>query len=104
MGCCEASLGDTSGTGTAGKTQHLITTVAEAVPVPELAGHFHDTYGQSFVNVYAAMELGVATFDSSVAVLGGCPYAKCATAYITNDDPPSPLHGLHLHTSAATTP
>ena len=79
MGCYEISLGDTIGTGTAGKTRKLIETVATAVPIAEQAGHFHDTYGQALANIYAALQLGVATFDSSVAGLGGCPYAKGAT-------------------------
>src|SRR5207245_6548257 len=70
MGCYEISLGDTIGTGTPGKTQKLLAAVASAVPIGELAGHFHDTYGQALANVYAALELGVATFDSSVAGLG----------------------------------
>ena len=98
MGCYETSLGDTIGTGTAGKTQRLIATVAEAVPVPELAGHFHDTYGQALANVYAAMELGVATFDSSVAGLGGCPYAKGATGNVASEDLLYLLDGLGIET------
>ena len=98
MGCYEISLGDTIGTGTAGKTQNLVATVAEAVPVPELAGHFHDTYGQALANVYAAMELGVATFDSSVAGLGGCPYAKGATGNVASEDLLFMLDGLDIET------
>src|SRR5512144_338317 len=74
MGAYEVSLGDTIGVGTAGRTQALVATVAERVPVAALAGHFHDTYGQALTNVYAAMQMGVATFDCSVAGLGGCPY------------------------------
>ena len=67
MGAYEVSLGDTIGTGTAGATQALIETVARRVPVDALAGHFHDTYGQALANVYAALQVGVATFDCSVA-------------------------------------
>src|SRR5206468_12649927 len=85
MGCYEISLGDTIGTGTPGKTQKLVSTVADAVPIAEQAGHFHDTYGQALANVYAALELGVATFDSSVAGLGGCPYAKGATGNVASE-------------------
>lgn len=98
LGCYEISLGDTIGTGTVGKTQKLIATVAEAVPVPELAGHFHDTYGQALANAYAAMEMGVATFDSSVAGLGGCPYAKGATGNVATEDLLYLLDGLGIET------
>ena len=76
MGAYEVSLGDTIGTGTAGRTQTLIRRVAERVPIAALAGHFHDTYGQALANLYAALELGVATFDCSVAGLGGCPMRR----------------------------
>jgi len=98
MGCYEISLGDTIGTGTAGNTQRLIKVVAAAVPIAELAGHFHDTYGQALANVYAAMELGLATFDSSVAGLGGCPYAKGATGNVASEDLLYLLHGLGIDT------
>jgi hydroxymethylglutaryl-CoA lyase len=98
MGCYEISLGDTIGTGTPGRTGRLIATVAEAVPVDALAGHFHDTYGQAIANVYAAMEAGVATFDSSVAGLGGCPYAKGATGNVATEDLLYLLEGLGIET------
>src|SRR5574341_2451596 len=75
MGCYEISLGDTIGVGTPGRTKAMIEAVAARVPIAKLAGHYHDTYGQALANIYASMELGVATFDSSVAGLGGCPYA-----------------------------
>jgi hydroxymethylglutaryl-CoA lyase len=98
MGCYEVSLGDTIGTGTPGKTQKLVATVAAAVPVAEQAGHFHDTYGQALANIYAALELGVATFDSSVAGLGGCPYAKGATGNVATEDVLYLLDGLGVET------
>ncbi len=98
MGCYEISLGDTIGTGTPGRTRSLIATVAETVPVGTLAGHFHDTYGQAIANVYAAMEAGVATFDSSVAGLGGCPYAKGATGNVATEDLLYLLEGLDIET------
>jgi hydroxymethylglutaryl-CoA lyase len=98
MGCYEISLGDTIGTGTPGRTASLIATVAETVPVGALAGHFHDTYGQAIANVYAAMEAGVATFDSSVAGLGGCPYAKGATGNVATEDLLYLLEGLGIET------
>jgi hydroxymethylglutaryl-CoA lyase len=98
MGCYEISLGDTIGTGTPGKTQTLIATVASEVPLANLAGHFHDTYGQALANVYAAMEAGVATFDSSVSGLGGCPYAKGATGNVATEDVLYLLEGLGIET------
>jgi hydroxymethylglutaryl-CoA lyase len=98
MGCYEISLGDTIGTGTPGRARRLIATVAETVPVDTLAGHFHDTYGQAIANVYAAMEAGVATFDSSVAGLGGCPYAKGATGNVATEDLLYLLEGLDIET------
>jgi hydroxymethylglutaryl-CoA lyase len=98
MGAYEVSLGDTIGTGTAGKTQALLRIVAEHVPVDALAGHFHDTYGQALANLYAALELGVATFDCSVAGLGGCPYAKGATGNVASEDVLYLLDGLGIET------
>ena len=104
MGCYEISLGDTIGTGTPGKTRKLIATVCEAVPIARQAGHFHDTYGQALANVYAALELGVATFDSSVSGLGGCPYAKGATGNVATEDLLYLLQGLGLETGVDMTP
>jgi hydroxymethylglutaryl-CoA lyase len=98
MGAYEVSLGDTIGTGTAGKTQALFRHVAQRVPVEALAGHFHDTYGQALTNLYAALELGVATFDCSVAGLGGCPYARGATGNVASEDVVYLLDGLGIAT------
>jgi hydroxymethylglutaryl-CoA lyase len=98
MGAYEVSLGDTIGVGTAGKTQALVAAVAERVPSNALAGHFHDTYGQALANVYAAMEMGIATFDCSVAGLGGCPYAKGATGNLASEDVLYLLDGLGIET------
>ncbi|MHB8493994.1 MAG: hydroxymethylglutaryl-CoA lyase [Casimicrobiaceae bacterium] len=98
MGAYEVSLGDTIGTGTAGSTRALIHRVGERVPVAALAGHFHDTYGQALANVYAALEMGVATFDCSVAGLGGCPYAKGATGNVASEDVLYLLEGLGIAT------
>ena len=98
LGACEVSLGDTIGTGTAGKTQVLLRRVAERVPIAALAGHFHDTYGQALANIYASLELGVATFDCSVAGLGGCPYAKGATGNVATEDVVYLLDGLGIET------
>jgi hydroxymethylglutaryl-CoA lyase len=98
MGCYEVSLGDTIGVGTAGKTQRMLEVVARDVPVERLAGHFHDTYGQALANILAAMDLGVATFDSSVAGLGGCPYAPGATGNVATEDVLYLLDGLGIET------
>ena len=98
IGCYEVSLGDTIGVGTPGKIQAMLTAVADAVPLDKLAVHFHDTYGQALANLYAAMELGVATIDSSVAGLGGCPYAKGASGNVATEDVLYLLHGLGIET------
>jgi len=98
MGSYEISLADTIGVATAGKTQALFERVAARVPVSALAGHFHDTYGQALTNTYAALEIGVATFDCSVAGLGGCPYAKGATGNVASEDVVYLLNGLGIET------
>ena len=98
MGCYEVSLGDTIGTGTPGKTKAMIEACAKRVPLEKLAGHYHDTYGQALANIYASLELGVATFDSSVAGLGGCPYAKGASGNVATEDVVYMLHGLGIRT------
>ena len=98
MGCYEISLGDTIGVGTPGKVKHMIETVARAVPIERLAVHLHDTYGQALANLYAALELGVATADSSVAGLGGCPYAKGASGNVATEDIVYMLDGLGVAT------
>lgn len=98
MGCYEVSLGDTIGVGTPRKTQAMIEAVARVVPVNKLAGHYHDTFGQSLANIYASLELGVATFDSSVAGLGGCPYAAGASGNVATEDVLYMLQGLGIET------
>jgi len=98
MGCYEISLGDTIGAATPGKTQAMIQACLKRIPVEKLAGHYHDTYGQALANIYASMELGVATFDSSVSGLGGCPYAKGASGNVATEDVVYMLHGLGIET------
>ena len=98
MGCYEVSLGDTIGVATPRKTQAMIEAVARVVPVNKLAGHYHDTFGQSLANIYASLELGVATFDSSVAGLGGCPYAAGASGNVATEDVLYMLQGLGIET------
>lgn len=98
MGCYEITIADTIGTGTPGITRAVIEAVARHIPVEKLAGHFHDTYGQALANTLAALECGVATFDSSVAGLGGCPYAKGATGNVASEDVLYMLDGLGIET------
>jgi hydroxymethylglutaryl-CoA lyase len=98
MGCYEVSLGDTIGTGTPGKTKAMIEACARRVPLERLAGHYHDTYGQALANIYASLEMGVATFDASVAGLGGCPYAAGASGNVATEDVIYMLNGLGVRT------
>jgi len=98
MGCYEISLGDTIGSGTPARMQTMIHAVNNEVPITELAVHCHDTYGQALANIYAALQLGVATIDSSIAGLGGCPYAKGASGNVASEDVVYMLHGLGIAT------
>lgn len=98
MGCYELSLGDTLGIGTPFAARRLIDTVAQRVPRGQLAGHFHDTYGQAVANIYACLLEGVQVFDSSVAGLGGCPYAPGASGNVATEDVLYLLHGLGIST------
>ena len=98
MGCYEISMGDTIGTGTPARAQRLFDELTRDIPVTMLAGHFHDTYGQALANILAVMEQGVAVFDSSVAGLGGCPYAKGATGNVATEDVLYMLNGLEIQT------
>ncbi|OPA88312.1 hydroxymethylglutaryl-CoA lyase [Pseudomonas fluorescens] len=98
MGCYEVSLGDTIGTGTAGDTRRLFEVVSAQVPRDKLAGHFHDTYGQAIANVYASLLEGIHVFDSSIAGLGGCPYAKGASGNVATEDVVYLLDGLGIDT------
>jgi hydroxymethylglutaryl-CoA lyase len=98
MGCYEISLGDTIGAGTPGKTQVMIEAVVKRVPLKKVAGHFHDTYGMAIANIYAALQLGVTVFDSSVAGLGGCPYAAGASGNVATEDVVWLLKGLGIDT------
>ncbi|WP_374377543.1 hydroxymethylglutaryl-CoA lyase [Dongia sp.] len=98
LGCAEISLGDTIGVGTPLATQRMIGAVAERVPIPQLAAHFHDTYGQALANILAALQMGVAVVDASVAGLGGCPYAKGATGNVATEDVVFMLNGMGIET------
>lgn len=98
LGCYEISLGDTIGVGTPAQAQTLIDVVTAQVPVEKLAAHFHDTYGQALANIFAVLERGVAVVDSSVAGLGGCPYAAGAAGNVASEDLLYMLNGLGIET------
>jgi isopropylmalate/homocitrate/citramalate synthase len=98
MGCYEISLGDTIGVGTPVKTQAVLSAVIERVPREKLAVHFHDTYGQALANLLAALEMGIAVADSSVAGLGGCPYAPGASGNVASEDVLYMLDGMGVET------
>jgi len=96
MGCYEISLGDTIGAGTPGNVQHLIKQVLHKVPLAHCAVHFHDTYGQALANIFAALQCGIHIIDSSVAGLGGCPYAPGAAGNVASEDVLYMLNGLGI--------
>lgn len=98
MGCQEISLGDTIGAGTAEQARRLIETVSTDIPLPQIAVHFHDTYGQALANIYACLQLGVEVIDSSIAGLGGCPYAKGASGNVATEDVLYLLESLGIET------
>jgi hydroxymethylglutaryl-CoA lyase len=98
LGCDEIDIADTIGVSTARKTQAVMLRAAREFPIAKLSGHFHDTYGQALANIYAAMEVGVAIFHSSVAGLGGCPFAKGATGNVATEDVLYLMQGLGIET------
>ncbi|OGA81834.1 MAG: hydroxymethylglutaryl-CoA lyase [Burkholderiales bacterium RIFCSPHIGHO2_01_FULL_63_240] len=98
IGSHHIGIADTIGVGTAGRVQRVMEAAMKRVPLAELSGHFHDTYGQALANIYACLQLGVHTFDASVAGLGGCPYAKGATGNVATEDVVYLLHGLGIQT------
>ncbi|XP_068039775.1 3-hydroxymethyl-3-methylglutaryl-CoA lyase, cytoplasmic isoform X1 [Anomalospiza imberbis] len=98
MGCYEISLGDTIGVGTPGSMKKMLEAVMKEIPLSALAVHCHDTYGQALANILTAMQMGVAVVDSSVAGLGGCPYAKGATGNVATEDVIYMLNGLGINT------
>jgi hydroxymethylglutaryl-CoA lyase len=98
MGCYEVSLGDTIGVGNPASIQRLIEACTKLLPIEMLAGHYHDTYGMAIANIYASLQMGMAVFDSSIAGLGGCPYAKGASGNVATEDVVYLLHGLGIET------
>lgn len=98
LGCDEISLGDTIGIGTADAVRALLDVAAARIPAERIAMHFHDTYGQGIANVLVSLEAGIATFDCSVAGLGGCPFAVGATGNVATEDVLYLLNGLGIET------
>jgi hydroxymethylglutaryl-CoA lyase len=98
MGCYEVSLGDTIGVGNPASIQRMIDACARQIPIEKLAGHYHDTYGMAIANIYASLQMGMAVFDSSIAGLGGCPYAQGASGNVATEDVVYLLQGLGIET------
>lgn len=98
IGCHEISLGDTTGSGTPDTTRSMLQACLERLPAASLAGHFHDTFGMAVANIVASLQLGLRTFDSSVAGLGGCPYASGASGNVASEDVVYLLHRLGYET------
>jgi hydroxymethylglutaryl-CoA lyase len=97
-GCYEISLGDTIGCGTPAKAQALVSEVGSAISMDNVAVHFHDTYGQALANIHAVLQQGVSVVDSSIAGLGGCPYAKGTSGNVATEDVLYMLNGLGVKT------
>ncbi len=98
LGCYEISLGDTIGTSTPVKVARMLEAVMTQVPVSQLAVHFHDTWGQALANIYQALQMGISVVDSSVAGLGGCPYAHGSSGNVATEDVLYLCEGLNIHT------
>ncbi len=98
IGVQHVGVADTIGTGTPEKTKRAMDAVLQVYELAGVSGHFHDTYGMATANVYACLELGIATFDTSIAGLGGCPYAKGATGNVATEDVLYLLNGLGIET------
>lgn len=98
MGCYEVSLGDTIGVGNPASIQRLIEACSRDIPIAKLAGHYHDTYGMAIANIYASLQMGMHIFDSSIAGLGGCPYAQGASGNVATEDVVYLMRGLGIET------
>ena len=98
IGVDHCGMADTIGTGTPRAAQAVMERALKHYPLAEVSGHFHDTYGQSLSNILACLEMGVHRFDTSIAGLGGCPYAKGATGNVATEDVVFMLHGMGIHT------
>eukprot|EP00818_Percolomonas_sp_WS_P004199 CAMPEP_0117444146 /NCGR_PEP_ID=MMETSP0759-20121206/5078_1 /TAXON_ID=63605 /ORGANISM="Percolomonas cosmopolitus, Strain WS" /LENGTH=249 /DNA_ID=CAMNT_0005236179 /DNA_START=487 /DNA_END=1236 /DNA_ORIENTATION=+ len=98
MGCYEISLGDTIGVGTPGSTENMLSAVLSCIPDKSVAVHFHNTYGQALANILRSLQMGVSAVDSSVAGIGGCPFAKKATGNVPTEDVVYMLQGMDIDT------
>lgn len=98
LGCYEVSLGDTIGVGTPGSMSILLEHLLSSIRPEQLALHCHDTYGQALANILVGLQHGIATFDSSIAGLGGCPYARGASGNVATEDLVYMLHGMGVDT------
>ncbi|MEO3715363.1 hydroxymethylglutaryl-CoA lyase [Roseateles flavus] len=98
IGVDHLGVADTIGVGTPRRVQAAMERALKHYPLHEVSGHFHDTYGQALSNIYACLEMGIHTFDASVAGLGGCPYAKGATGNVATEDVVFLLNGLGIST------
>src|ERR1700736_3802757 len=98
LGCDEIDIADTIGVGTADQVKRVIESAAKEFPIDRLAGHYHDTYGQALANVLASLQAGLSIFHSSVAGLGGCPFAKGATGNVATEDVVYLMQGLGVET------
>ncbi len=98
IGVDHCGIADTIGVGTPRRVQEAMDRALRHFPLAEVSGHFHDTYGQALANIYACLDMGVHVFDSSIAGLGGCPYAKGATGNVATEDVVFMLHGMGIHT------
>ena len=98
MGCDEIGIADTIGVGTSGQVRKVMDAAAKVYSIDQISGHFHDTYGQGVANAMACVESGVSRLDSSIAGLGGCPYAKGATGNVATEDIVYMLHGMGYNT------
>lgn len=98
LGVQEFDIADTIGVATAGQVYEVVSRVTELIPASQVAGHFHDTYGQALANIFSAIQAGIHIFHSSVAGLGGCPYAKGATGNVATEDVLYMLHGMGIET------
>jgi hydroxymethylglutaryl-CoA lyase len=98
LGCDEIDIADTIGVGTADQVKRVIEAAAKKFPIERLAGHYHDTYGQALANVLASLQAGLSIFHSSVAGLGGCPFAKGATGNVATEDVLYLMQGMGIET------
>jgi isopropylmalate/homocitrate/citramalate synthase len=101
MGCFEVSLGDTIGVGAPLPARRMVERVARVAPLDKIAVHFHDTYGQALANIFACLEVGVGVVDSSVAGLGGCPFAPGAAGNVATEDVVYMLQRMDIETGVS---